>query len=85
MANTKVENSTPAPDENKAVDAATPAARQKETSAVERPRTAKGQVPEGKRRVTFAGFWKEYLPGDEVDLDVNVAAALDNGGFLVRP
>jgi hypothetical protein len=88
MVNTQeVENSTPTPDENKAVTAA-PAkgkARQApEPEQVERPLRASGAVPEGKRRVTLAAYWREYAPGDEVDLDVNVAAALDNGGYLVR-
>jgi len=88
MANTQeVENSTPTPDENKAVVAA-PAkgkARQAaEPEQVETPRKATGDVPEGMVRRTLAGFWRQYKPGDEVDLDVNVAAALETGGFLVR-
>lgn len=91
MANTQeVENSTPTPDENKAVIAAPAKGKARQApepgpEQVERPLKATGAVPEGKKRVTLAAFWREYMPGDEVDLDVNVAAALDNGGYLVRP
>lgn len=90
MANTQeVENSTPVPDENKAVTAAPAKAKGRqaptpEPEEVERPLRAEGDVPEGKRRVTLAGFWRDHQPGDEIDVDVNVAAALDVGGYLVR-